>query len=59
LYPPLDTSKEQTLKKYTGIVREIRYMAHKLPAWRFLLLTLIGLIFALGYLSGNLPWEKW
>jgi len=34
-------------------------MTHQLPAWRFLLLALIGLIFAFGYLSGNLPWEHW
>jgi len=40
------------------IIREVRMTVQKLPAWRFVALTLIGLIFALGYLAGNLPWES-
>jgi len=34
-------------------------MATKLPAWRFLLLALVGFVFALGYLAGNLHWVRW
>jgi len=34
-------------------------MTKQLPAWRFAVLTLIGLLFALGYLAGNLHWIRW
>jgi len=40
------------------ILREIRIMASKLSIGRFSVLALIGLILAIGYLCGNLPWDK-
>lgn len=46
---PLDISKT---------VREVRKMATRLPAWRFILVMFVSLIFALGYLSERLPWDK-
>jgi len=36
------------------IFREIGRMAKMLPAWRFLVLALIGLLMAFGYVCGNL-----
>jgi hypothetical protein len=33
-------------------------MATKMPAWRFILISFVALVFAFGYLSGNVPWEK-
>lgn len=30
----------------------------KLPAWRFVLLSTIALVFAAGYFAGNVPWDK-
>jgi len=38
------------LKKYIGIVREIRIMATKLSTWRFAALWLLGLIAASAWL---------
>jgi len=43
---------------FSKIIHEVRIMVQKLPAWRFVALTLIGLIFAVGYLAGNLPWDS-
>lgn len=43
---------------FSKIIREVREMATKLPAWRFATICLIGLLFAIGYLSGNIPWDK-
>lgn len=40
------------------IVREVRDIAMKLPAWRFLLLSSIALLVAAGYFVGNVPWDK-
>jgi len=42
------------LFQYIDIIREILIMTTRLPAWRFLLLTLIGLLLAFGYVCGNL-----
>lgn len=33
-------------------------MAMKMPAWRFVLLCMLGMIVAVGYLAGNIPWDK-
>lgn len=33
-------------------------MATKMPAWRFVLLCGVAFVFALGYLSGHIPWDK-
>lgn len=46
---PLDISK---------IVREVRKIVTRLPAWRFLLVMFTSLVFAFGYLSERLPWDK-
>lgn len=32
-------------------------MSRRMSTWHFALLVLVGLIFATGYLIGNLPWE--
>jgi len=42
------------LFQYIGIVRKILIMSTRLPTWRFLLLALIGLLIAFGYVCGNL-----
>jgi len=46
------------MESYIKFIREVRIMSKQLPAWRFVALVLVGLLFALGYLSGNLPWDK-
>ncbi|VVO55109.1 hypothetical protein PS870_00495 [Pseudomonas fluorescens] len=43
---------------YSKIIREVRDMAMKMSAWRFVLLCTIGFVFAAGYLAGNVPWDK-
>lgn len=40
------------------VMKELREMAFRLPAWRFLLLSMIALLVAAGYLAGNVPWDK-
>ena len=40
------------------MIKELREMALRLPAWRFLMLSVIALFFAAGYLAGNVPWDK-
>lgn len=40
------------------VVKEVRDIALKLPAWRFLLLSSVALLVAAGYLAGNIPWDK-
>lgn len=33
-------------------------MATRMPTWRFVLLYALGVIVAVGYLAGNIPWDK-
>lgn len=58
----ISTSPEIAAMRRTGldskIVKEVRDIAMKLPAWRFLLLSTIALLVAAGYLAGNVPWDK-
>lgn len=39
------------------IIREVRIMTDKLSPRRFWALWLIGIVLAVGYLSGNVPWS--
>jgi hypothetical protein len=40
------------------MIKELRELAYRLPAWRFLVLSVIALLVAAGYLAGNVPWDK-
>ena len=40
------------------IIREVRIMTDKLSPPRFWALWLICFLVAVGYLSGNMPWDK-
>jgi len=43
---------------FSKIIREVRIMTDKLSPPRFWALWLIGIVLAVGYLSGNLSWDR-
>ena len=41
---------------FSKLIRELRLMIEQLPNWKFIMLWLVALIIALGYLIGQIRW---